>query len=183
MDGGSTTADDTQYVTLGLDREIFAVPVDGVREILDMLPVSRVPNAPAFMLGMIDVRGQSVPVIDLRTKLGLSPTEATVQTRIIVLDVVAGGKPNLMGLVADRVLEVTPLAEAALTAPPEVGVRWRSDYIRAIGRRNGNFVIIFDLSRLFSSEEVALVNAGTVPPGEEPELAPASPEPAVVAET
>jgi len=149
----------TQYVTLGLDREIFAVEVDRVREILDMQPVSRIPYAPPFMMGVIDVRGTGVPVVDLRVKLGLPPVPPTDQTRIIVLEVGVGvgSQARLMGLMADRVFEVTPLSDHTLEPPPELGTRWRSDYIRAIGRRGTAFVIIFDLTKLFTSDEVALV--------------------------
>ncbi len=149
--------DATQYVTLGLDREVFAIEVEKVREILDMQPISKVPNAPPFMAGMVDVRGQGVPVIDLRVKLGLPAVPPTENTRIIVLEVPMGPKRRTMGLVADRVFEVTSLGEHRLEPPPEVGVRWRSDYIRAVGRREGAFVIVFDLAHLFSSEEAALV--------------------------
>jgi purine-binding chemotaxis protein CheW len=98
-----------------------------------------------------------VPVIDLRGKLGLPSVPMTENTRIVVLDVPLGGTFRTMGIIADRVIEVTALAEQDLEAPPEIGVRWRSDYIRAIGRSKGAFVIIFDLSRLFSSEETALL--------------------------
>ncbi|CCG40772.1 chemotaxis protein CheW [Magnetospirillum molischianum] len=148
-----------QYVTIGIEREIFAVEVDQVREILDLRPLSRVPNAPSFLAGMIDVRGQGVPVIDLRTKLGLPPVDPTEHTRIVVLEVSLGDRQVTLGMISDRVIEVTSLAEHKLEPPPDVGVRWRSDYIRAIGRSGGAFVIILDLSRLFSSEEVALVRA------------------------
>lgn len=146
-----------QYVTIGLDREIFAIDVEQVREILDMCPLSRVPNAPPFMVGMIDVRGQGVPVVDLRLKLGLPAAETTEHTRIVVLEVPADERVVVMGMVADRVIEVTSLSEHELENPPEVGVRWRSDYIKAMGRSKGAFVIIFDLSRLFASKEVALI--------------------------
>jgi purine-binding chemotaxis protein CheW len=150
-------AEGAQFVTLGLDREVFAVGVEVVQEILDMRPVSRVPNAPLFMLGMIDVRGRGVPVIDLRVKLGLPPVPPTEHTRIVVLEAEINGGALTMGLLADRVFEVTPLSEHELEPPPEVGVRWRSDYIRGISRRGNEFVIILDLDRLFSSEEAALI--------------------------
>lgn len=149
-----------QYVTIGLDREIFAMEVEQVREILDMQTVSRIPNAPSFLAGMIDVRGQGVPVIDLRLKLGLPPASATEHTRIVVLEVPVGSRQMTLGMIADRVIEVTSLSEHDLETPPDVGVRWRSDYIRAMGRSNGAFVIIFDLARLFTGEEMALVEAG-----------------------
>ncbi|MBF0561279.1 MAG: chemotaxis protein CheW [Alphaproteobacteria bacterium] len=159
-EAATTVREATQYVTLGLDRELFAVEVARVREILDMQPVSRIPYAPSFVTGMIDVRGSGVPVIDLRIKLGLPPVPPTEQTRIIVLEIGDGGRTRLMGLMADRVFEVTPLADHSLEPPPEVGARWRSDYIKAIGRRGTAFVIIFDLAKLFTSDEVALVEGG-----------------------
>lgn len=146
-----------QYVTLGIDHEVFAVPVDGVQEILDVRTVSKVPNAPAFMLGMIDVRGRPVPVIDLRTKFGLASRDSDQNTRIVVLDVGVDGKPLTLGLLADRVFEVAALDEDAVEPPPDIGVRWRSDYIRGIGRRGDGFVIVFDLARLFSSDETAFL--------------------------
>lgn len=161
MAESNASRDGAQYVTLGIDREIFAVDVDKVREILEARPVARVPYAPPFMLGMIDVRGRSVPVIDLRTKLGLPAVEATEQTRIIVLDIETEGRTLTMGMLADRVFEVTSLDDHDMEPPPDVGIHWRSDYIRGVGRRADSFVIIFDLPRLFSSEETALIGGGT----------------------
>ena len=147
----------TQYVTLGVGEEVFAVEVHRVHEILDLVPIVRLPNAPAHVLGMIDVRRRAVPVVDLRVKLGLSATIATPHSRILVLDVDVGGKTIVLGLLADRVYEVTDLADHAIEPPPDIGMRWRSDYIRGVGRRGQSFVIIFDLSRLFSEDEVPLL--------------------------
>lgn len=149
----------SQYVTLGIDREVFAVEVDQVHEILDMRPISRIPNAPAYLIGMIDVRSRTVPVVDLRVRLGLSPVEPTHHTRIIVLDVVVGTREMPMGLLADRVYEVTDLSEHGLEAPPEIGIRWNSAYIKGVGRRGGSFVIVLDLAHLFGDDEAALLGA------------------------
>jgi purine-binding chemotaxis protein CheW len=146
-----------QYLTLGVGEEIFAVDVTRVHEILDMVPVVRLPNAPDYVLGMIDVRRRAVPVVDLKIKLGLSPTVKTELSRILVLDVDVGGRTVVLGLLADRVFEVTDLADHAIEPPPDIGMRWRSDYIRGVGRRGQSFVIIFDLSRLFSGDEVPLL--------------------------
>lgn len=151
------TSQGTQYVTLGIDHEVFAVAVEHVREILDYRAPSRLPHAPSFMAGILDVRGQGVPVVDLRVKLGLNAVPATEQTRILVLEVPVGERSLIMGLIADRVIEVALLSGDSLQPPPDVGVRWRSDYIQAIGQVGGNFVVIFDLSRLFGSDEVALM--------------------------
>jgi purine-binding chemotaxis protein CheW len=149
------------YVTLGVDSELFAVPVTCVREILDLCPVARLPHAPPYLVGMIDVRGDSVPVVDLRAKLGLAPAAATAATRILVLEIAvpaAGGPQQLvLGLITDRVFEVTDLDGGRLDPPPEIGVRWRSDYMVGIGRRGQAFVVVFDLPRLFASEAAALL--------------------------
>jgi len=147
-----------QYVTLGVGEEVFAVEVTRVHEILDFGPVVRLPNAPDHVLGMIDVRRRAVPVIDLRVKLGLSPTVKTEHSRIIVLDVDIGSRIVVLGLLSDRVYEVTDLSDHAVEPPPDIGMRWRSDYIRGVGRRGESFVIIFDLSRLFSDDEVPLLS-------------------------
>jgi len=148
---------DRQYVTLALGAELFAVEVHRVREILDLAVIARLPNAPPFLLGMIDLRGECVPVIDLRGKLGLPPVARTVQTRILVLDVEVTGRRLVLGLLADRVLEVTPLDGGIIEPPPDIGTRWQSDYIEGVGRRGDRLVVVFDLARLFSADEVALI--------------------------
>ncbi len=149
------TAAEGQFVTLGIDREVFAVPVETVLEILDMRQASRVPEAPPYMLGLIDLRGRSVPVLDLRGKLGLPAIPATETTRILVLEVTISGRPLVFGLVADRVIEVMALSAGEIEPAPDIGTRWRSDYILGVGHRDGRFVIIFNLSRLFSEEDTA----------------------------
>ena len=149
------TAAEGQFVTLGIDREVFAVPVETVLEILDMRQASRVPEAPPYMLGLIDLRGRSVPVLDLRVKLGLPAIPATETTRILVLEVTISGRPLVFGLVADRVIEVMALSAGEIEPAPDIGMRWRSDYILGVGHRDGRFVIIFNLSRLFSEEDTA----------------------------
>jgi purine-binding chemotaxis protein CheW len=147
----------TQFVTLGIDRETFALPVETVREILDMCEISRLPNAPPQLLGMIDVRGTCVPVIDLRTKFGLPRIDATASTRILVLELEAQGQTALIGLVADRVFEVTGLDADRLDPPPETGCRWRASHIAGIGRKGDKFVVVIDLKRLLADDAKTLL--------------------------
>ena len=149
------TAAEGQFVTLAIDREVFAVPVESVLEILDMRQPSRVPEAPPYMLGLIDLRGRSIPVLDLRGKLGLPAIPPTETTRILVLEVSIAGRALVLGLVADRVIEVMALGAGEIEPAPEIGVRWRSDYILGVGHRDGRFVIIFNLARLFSEKDTA----------------------------
>jgi purine-binding chemotaxis protein CheW len=154
---------DAQFVTLGIDRELFAVPVQTVVEILDMRQMFRMPDAPAHLAGLIDVRGRSVPVIDLRVKLGLAAVSATESTRIMVLEVPVAGRQLVLGLIADRVFEVAPLDDGKLEPPPDIGTKWRSDYIRGVGRRGESFVVVLDLGRLFTSDEQAFLGDGCPP--------------------
>lgn len=146
------TDDDRSYVTVGIGGEVFALDVAQVREILDITPMSRIPNTPGFVRGMIDVRGAGVPVIDMRMRLGLPVSEDTLNSRIVVLEISLDGRALVIGALTDRVYEVTPLDEGALEPPPEFGVRWRSDFIRGIGRKDERFVIILDLDILFESD-------------------------------
>ncbi|MEP9375391.1 chemotaxis protein CheW [Aquabacter sp. CN5-332] len=156
MDAGVTThRAEAQLVSLGIGREVFAVPVEAVREILDMRPVFRIPETPAYVLGLIDLRGRSIPVLDLRLKLGLEAIPPTETTRILVLEVAIEGRLLVLGLVADRVIEVLSLPVKDIEPPPDVGVRWRSDYISGVGRRDASFVIIFHLPKLFTAEDLA----------------------------
>jgi purine-binding chemotaxis protein CheW len=163
MDSHTETKSSAQFVTLGIDREVFAVPVEAVVEILDMRPMFRLPEAPAYLAGLIDVRGRSVPVIDLRVKLGLPTAAATETTRILVLEITIAGRPLALGLIADRVFEVMALDVREVEAPPDIGVRWRSDYIRGVGRRDGGFVIIFNLPHLFSTTDMSALGSEAPP--------------------
>jgi purine-binding chemotaxis protein CheW len=153
---------DIHLVTLGLGREIFAVPVGCVIEILAMRDLFVVPDAPPYLAGLTHVRSQAVPVVDLRRKLGLSPSQATHQTRIIVLEVPTPARTLVVGLIADRVIEVISLRQSEIGPPPDIGTAWGSGYIAGIGRHCDDFVIVFDMARLFSGEEVAHIAADTV---------------------
>ncbi len=100
-----------------------------------------------------------MPVIDLRTKLGLSTVQAAEYTRIVVLEIRLADRRLVIGMLADQVFEVTPLDVGKLAPPPDIGVKRRSDYIRAIGHRGDSFVVVLNLSRLLSSHEALLLDA------------------------
>lgn len=151
-----------QYVTFGVGDEVFAAPVAFVREILDFREPFKIPKGPDYLLGLTDVRGKGVPTIDLRRRLGLPPAAPTPHTRILVLDVPLADRILSIGLVTDRVFEVAPFAADQIEAAPDIGVRWRSDYISGVVRREGGFVVLIELSRLFSTEEAADLSAPTV---------------------
>lgn len=153
-------AERAQYVTLGVAGELFAAPVEMVQEILDMRPVSSLPQAPPNLLGMIDVRGEGVPVLDLRLTLGIVPAEDTENTRIVVLQVTKEAGSIKVGLRTDRVFEVTVLDSETLDPPPAINGNWRGRVVAGIGRRNGAFVTVLDLDQLLTQTEGATPLAG-----------------------
>lgn len=150
-------SDEAQYVTFSLGEEVFAVPVTLVREILDYRPAFKIPNGPEYLLGLMDVRGQGVPTIDLRIRLGLSKAIPTPHTRILVIDVTLEDRVLALGLVADRVFEVVPFAATQIETAPDIGVRWNSVYISGVVRRQNGFVVLIDLPRLFSRADSAML--------------------------
>lgn len=152
-------ASEAQFVTFSLGEEVFAVPVGVVREILDHEEAFKIPNGPDYLMGLRDVRGSGVPVIDLRRKLGLSPTVPTTHTRVLVLDIPMGERLLSLGLVADRVYEVTPFRRDQIENAPDIGIRWRSEYIAGVVRRERGFVVIIDLARLLSTQDAAMLSS------------------------
>lgn len=145
-----------QVLTLGLGAEIFAVETEAVHEVLDLIPITEVPNSRTFVRGLVNVRGKVVPVVDLRAKFGMPAADRTADSRIVVMEVNLAGEPTMVGLLADRVYEVAELAAAALEEAPRLGMRWRTEFIRAIGKRNDGFVIVIDIDRVIASEESPL---------------------------
>ena len=152
-----TGAADIQAVTFGLGDEVFAVPVTLVREILDYSAPFRIPNGPDYLLGLTDLRGQGVPTIDLRLRLGLAPATRTPATRILMVDVTLMDRVLTLGLVVDRVLEVSAFGTDQIEAAPDIGVRWRSDYIHGVVRRADGFVVLVDVVRIFSTEDTLML--------------------------
>ena len=150
------------YLTFGIDRERFALPVERVQEILDMRPISRVPRAPPYVVGLTDVRGAGLLVIDLRAKFGFPSVETTNRTRIILVNATIDGERLGVGLVADCVFAVSDLDGAALEPPPSIGSRWRADYVIGVGRDGGKFVIVLDLDRLIESAELTTASGSVL---------------------
>ncbi len=146
------------YLTFQLEDEDFAIDVSQVREVLDMTTISKVPRSPDFMRGVINVRGSVVPVMDLRTKFGLALAEATVNTRIVIMEIDMDDKKIVLGAVADSVNDVLELEPSQIEDPPEIGSRWKSEFIKGIGKQDKQFVIILDVNRVFSTDELAVAH-------------------------
>ncbi|MCW1427778.1 chemotaxis protein CheW [Novosphingobium sp. JCM 18896] len=141
-----------QAVTFALGAECFAIPVTLVREILDYGEAFHIPNAPVWLQGITDVRGQGVPTVDLRARLGLAMAKPTLTTRILVVDVPLSGRTVTLGLVVDKVLDVSTFAADQIEAAPDIGVRWGSDYILGVVRRDEGFIVLMDVAQIFSRD-------------------------------
>jgi len=146
-----------QYLTFRLCEEIFALEITQVREVLDYTAITRVPRMPEFMRGVINLRGSVVPVVDLRLKFGMSSTERTLNTCIIIAEVAIGGERTLLGALADAVQEVIDLEADQIEPPPRLGTSVNARFIRGMGKRDEGFVIILDVDRVFSDDELAQV--------------------------
>ena len=146
-----------QYLTFRLGEETFGVDVLQVREILDLIPVTRVPQMPEYMLGVINLRGSVVPVVDLRRKFGLPPAAATRDSCIVVLEVAFAGERSVVGALTDAVSEVLDLPAEAIEPPPRLGSKLRAEFIRGMGKKEEQFLIVLDIDKIFSSEELSLL--------------------------
>ena len=147
----------TQYLTFTLADEVFAVDVARVREILEMPSITKVPQVPDFMLGVINLRGCVVPVIDLRQKFNMQETAQTVNTCIIVVEVAMDGENIVLGSLADSVQEVIEMEPAQIEAAPHIGTNLKTDFIKGMGKHDGRFVMILDIDKVFSSDELSAV--------------------------
>ena len=154
----SSITETTQYLSFKLGEEIFAVDVAKVREILDVTAITKVPQTPDFMRGVINLRGSVVPVMDMRLKFGMPPTERTVNTCIIVMEVTQEGETMVLGSLADSVQEVLDLDPDQIEAAPRIGTRLRSDFIKGMGKHNDRFIIILEIDRIFSVGELEVVS-------------------------
>ena len=139
-------------LTLRLQDELFAIDAASVREILDLVPITEVPNASPFVSGLINVRGRIVPLADLRVMFGMDRPPPDQDTRIVVIEVDIDGESTVAGILADKVHDVTDIEAASIQEAPRVGMRWRPEFVRAIGKRNGGFIIIPDMGRIFESQ-------------------------------
>ena len=152
-----------QYVTFSLGDELFGVEVTRAREILSVSPVTRVPQTPEYLLGVINLRGQVVPVIDMRLKLGLPVSEETEDTCIIVVEVQVDGEAIIVGALADAVREVLEIRSDQIEPAPRLGTRLKTEFISGMGKVDEQFLILLNIDRVFSSDELAIVqDAGQV---------------------
>ncbi len=148
-----------QYLTFKLDDEVFALGIAKVREVLDFSDVTKVPQTPVFMRGVINLRGNVVPVVDMRIKFSMSETETTVNTCIIITEVEMDGELSILGALVDSVQEVLEIDPDQIEPPPRIGTNLDTAFIQGMGKHNEEFIILLNIDKVFSADEISLIQA------------------------
>ncbi len=146
-----------QYLTYSLGEEVFAMDIRAVREIIQYATMTTVPLMPDFVRGVINLRGQVVPVIDLQSRLGRSTAKVGKKTCIIIFDASREGEKLELGLMVDAVSEVIEIADAHIEPAPQFGASIRRDFIRGMGKVDGEFIVILEPERALDIEDMALL--------------------------
>ena len=147
--------DTRQYLTFKLADEVFAIEVSKVREVLEFSAITKIPRTPDFMSGVINLRGNVVPVVDLRLCFEMSKTEKTVNTCVVVMEMLLDGEPTVIGALADSVEEVIDLEPEQIQPAPRMGSQIRTDFIKGMGKRDAQFIMILDIDRVFSADQLS----------------------------
>jgi len=151
-----TITEMAQYLTFTLDDEVFAVNIAKVHEVLDFTKITKVPKTPDYLRGVINLRGSVVPVADMRLKFGLPKTEKTVNTCIVIMELSLDGDNTVLGALVDSVQEVLDLEPGQIEPAPRIGTRLKTEFIKGMGKREDQFIIILDIDKVFSAEELSL---------------------------
>lgn len=150
----SNIKDTGQYLTFRLGDEIFAFNVLKINEVMELSQITRIPGSNDVMIGVINLRGSVVPVVDLRKKLNMTEKEYTIDTSIIIIDAEYGDEKVTLGVLVDAAKKVIMLDKTQLEPPPKVGMNLNIDYITAIGKHDNSFIILLDSDKIFSEEEL-----------------------------
>jgi purine-binding chemotaxis protein CheW len=151
--------DHDQYLTFVLGRETFAIGILGIKEILEYEEPTDVPMMPPYIRGVVNLRGSVVPVIDLGARFGKGSTPVTKKTCIVIVETAVNAHPQVLGIVVDAVNEVMEISQSAIEPPPSFGVSVRTDFIAGMGKVREKFVILLDLDRILTVDDLAVLAA------------------------
>lgn len=146
-----------KYLTFSLAGEEYGIAILKVKEIIGMMPVTPVPQAPRFVKGVINLRGRVIPVTDFRLKFGMEEKEYTERTCIIVVEIAGREGTIMMGLVVDSVSEVLNIKGEDIEETPAFGTRVKTDYILGMAKMEGGVKILLDIDKVMNDEEIALI--------------------------
>lgn len=146
--------DQNQYLTFILGGEVFALGILSIKEILEYQAPTDVPMMPSFVRGVVNLRGAVVPVIDLCARFGRASTGVSKKSCIVIVETETNGSRQVLGVVVDAVNEVLEIAESEIEPPPSFGASVRTDFIAGMGKVHGKFVIILEVEKVLSIEEM-----------------------------
>jgi len=152
-----TEQEKTTYLSFCLAGDVFALEVGHVREVLDMVELTRIPRMPEYVRGVINLRGSVVPVIDMRSRFEMEAVHDTVDTCIIVVEAELSGQAAQVGVLVDSVQAVCEIRAEDIEPPPGIGMNLNTRYVKGMGKQDDRFIIILDLDRLFADEDIHML--------------------------
>ena len=150
------TANDS-YLSFKLENETFAVEVSKVLEILEIPPITKIPHSPSYMTGVINLRGNVLPVIDTRIKFNMTQTQLTINSCIVVFEIEVNNESITMGALVDSVQEVLEIDSSLIQPSPSLGNKYRADFIKGMTRMNDEFIMVLNIDNVFSTDEIHAV--------------------------
>ncbi|MBU8893109.1 MAG: chemotaxis protein CheW [Bacteroidales bacterium] len=142
------------YLSFKLGKETFASNVSKVLNILEMMKITKVPKSPSYMKGVINLRGDVLPLVDTRLKFGMPQTEISTNTCILVLNVEVDGESINIGALVDFVQEVLELGESDIQPPPNIGSKYKSEFIYGMVKSGEEFIMLLDMDKVFSVDDI-----------------------------
>jgi purine-binding chemotaxis protein CheW len=141
-----------QFLTLRLEDEVFAIEINKVREVIDITDITKIPRTPEFMIGVVNLRGNIVPIVDLKQRLGMKSVDRTPDTCIVTIEIAYQEETIVVGALADSVQEVLEIPQAAIGPAPKIGIKLKPEFLKGIGKRRDRFIMILDMDRVLSEE-------------------------------
>jgi purine-binding chemotaxis protein CheW len=153
------TTKTNSFLTFKIGDELFGANVSKVLSILELTKITRIPRTPDFIRGVINLRGAVLPIIDIRLKFGLTQTEFTSNTCILVLDIEMDAIIVKIGALVDSVQEVLEIEEGDILPPPNIGAKYKSDFIEGMFKLENSFVMLLNMDLIFSEDEITVMSA------------------------
>jgi purine-binding chemotaxis protein CheW len=152
-----------QYLTFTLGSEVFAIGILAIKEIIEYSSLTTVPMMPAYVRGVINLRGAVVPVLDLSVRFGKPASPVTKRTCIVIIEISTAGERQDVGVVVDAVDSVLDIPPEQIEPPPAFGARISTDFIQGMGKVNGRFVILLDVNCVLAPEEAVMLQTDANP--------------------
>jgi purine-binding chemotaxis protein CheW len=146
------------YLTFKIDEEIFSANVSKVLSILELSKITKIPRTPEFIRGVINLRGAVLPIVDLRIKFGLTPTEFTSNTCILVLEINIESTSVKIGALVDSVQEVLEIEDKDIMPPPNLGAKYNSEFIEGMFKMEDSFIMLLNMDMIFTHDELTVMN-------------------------